>query len=290
MALAEVGNLATNLVNQLLGQGRNSSSNAPAVQSGATNTARNLPEDRFTPSAQGNSNHTTAQEAGLFQVAQFSTLSAAANITQNQAATQAAQNPASAQAAQAVATPAALQGPVAQVAAPTNTVTAAANVQDQLQTLNLALAALGLNDSDIQSLDRVASLIKDFSPLAYSSLVYQLEALAQQTAPRAASAATNAVTATSGANAGTFQIQGLAIHFSGAQGSSNRGTSNGNSSGQQAAGGGTPQFSAFNLQVEEVQLTLTNSNGQTVQVHAPQQNILTSSGAQPTIQTKAATA
>jgi hypothetical protein len=62
-------------------------------------------------------------------------------------------------------------------------------VQEQLQNLNTTLAALGLNNADIQSLDRIASLVKDFNPDAYTRLVFQLESLAQQTAPRAAPAA-----------------------------------------------------------------------------------------------------
>jgi hypothetical protein len=165
-------------------------------------------------------------------------------------------------------------------------------VQDQLQALNLALAALGLTKADIQSLDRVASVLKDFNPVAYGSLVYQLEALAQQAAPQAAATAPNTASATTGANTngGPFQIAELTINFSGLQGTANSGTANGNTGSQQGASGVSAQFSAFNLQVEEVQLTLTNNNGQTVRVHAPQQNAGAATGVQPAIQTKAAAA
>src|SRR5882724_3252341 len=73
MAVAEIGNLATTFLNRLSGQDRNASANTPpAVNVHATN-ANVLPEDRFTPSAQQDSVQTAAQQAGLFQVAQFST-------------------------------------------------------------------------------------------------------------------------------------------------------------------------------------------------------------------------
>jgi len=61
-------------------------------------------------------------------------------------------------------------------------------VQQQLQTLNNSLAALGLSAADIQKVDQVAGLINDFSPTAFTSLVYQLEAVAQNVARQAAQA------------------------------------------------------------------------------------------------------
>jgi hypothetical protein len=58
----------------------------------------------------------------------------------------------------------------------------------------------------------------------------------------------------------------------------------------QGAGGSIAQLSAFNLQVEEIQLTLANNNGQTVQLRAPQQNTEAAPGVQPVGQAKAAAA
>jgi hypothetical protein len=56
----------------------------------------------------------------------------------------------------------------------------------ELQSLNTALSALGLPQSDIAVIDRIAALLKDFSP-AYSDLLHQFETLAQsQLAPTAA--------------------------------------------------------------------------------------------------------
>jgi hypothetical protein len=178
MAVAEIGNLATTLLNRLSVQDYSASANTPAAGNAPATNANALPVDRFTPSAQQNSDQTAAQQAGLFQIAQFSTLSAAANIiSQTQ--------------------PALPQAP--QIAAPATTATTAISVQDKLQALNTALAALGLSKSDIQSLDRVASIVKDFNPVAYKNLVFQLQTLAQQAAPQAAINVGDTATATNGA-------------------------------------------------------------------------------------------
>jgi hypothetical protein len=84
-----------------------------------------------------------------------------------------------------------------------------------LQSLNSSQAALGLNAADIKKVDQIASVMGNFSSTSFTSLVYQLEALAaaasQATAqPSIANAAVNARasttqgTATSGAgNAAT---------------------------------------------------------------------------------------
>jgi len=184
MALAEIGNLATALVNQLLGQDQNASNTAPAASAPPTN-ANALPQDHFTPSAQQNSPQNAAQQAGLFQIVQFSALSVAVDITQTRAAVpQPAQNPPPLP-VQQVTAPAPPQV-TPQAAAPATPATTALSVQDQLQTLNVALAALGLSNSDIQSLDRIASVVRDFNPVAYRNLVFQLQELARQTAPPAA--------------------------------------------------------------------------------------------------------
>ena len=178
MAVAEIGNLASTFLNQVSGQDYSASANTLAAGNVPATNANALPVDRFTPSAQQNSDQTAAQQAGLFQIAQFSTLSDAANIiSQTQ--------------------PALPQAP--QIAAPATTATTAISVQDKLQALNTALAALGLSKSDIQSLDRVASIVKDFNPVAYKNLVFQLQTLAQQAAPQAAANVGDTAAATNGA-------------------------------------------------------------------------------------------
>ncbi|MGA2096171.1 MAG: hypothetical protein ABSH39_07725 [Candidatus Acidiferrum sp.] len=72
--------------------------------------------------------------------------------------------------------------------ATTGTTTAAADAatsslaatQEQLQTLNLALAALGLNTQQIDQLDQVASIVNDYNPAAYTAQAFQLETLGQK--------------------------------------------------------------------------------------------------------------
>jgi hypothetical protein len=175
---------------------------------------------------------------------------------------------------------------------------ATVNVQQQLQSLNASLAALGLSHADISAIDRVASIINDFNPRAFTSLVQQLEAAAQTVSQQnaAATPATNAVTANSvnsgaagpagnaGANAGAA-TDAPAGNTTATNAVSNAGNANGAAgtsqvqelvirfSGVQATSttgaAGTVQASAFNLQIEEVNLTLTNGNGRALQVTAP---------------------
>ena len=77
--------------------------------------------------------------------------------------------------------------------------TGTASIVEQLQALNNALQALGLSPADIQQVDRIASVIKDFNPAAFTSLAYQLAALAppattQQVPANAAASATGGQT------------------------------------------------------------------------------------------------
>jgi hypothetical protein len=124
-----------------------------------------------------------------------------------------------------------------------------ASVNSELQSLNTALSALGLPQSDIAVIDRIAALLKDFSPAAYSDLLHQFETLAQsqlapsatapppttsaaaaaapasepsspQTnlgtanpAPAVANGATSAVPKGGSAGGATFQVQDLVIRF-----------------------------------------------------------------------------
>jgi len=55
--------------------------------------------------------------------------------------------------------------------------------QVQLFSLNASLVALGLTHDEITVVDRVAQLIKDFNPTAFTDLINQLQAQAQ--APQA---------------------------------------------------------------------------------------------------------
>jgi hypothetical protein len=88
--------------------------------------------------------------------------------------------------------------PAAQAA--TAAVSGSANAQNQLQTLNASLAALGLSNADIQQIDQIASQTKDYSPSAYTSLALQFEASAQQAAQPSPAHAAAAVSANAGTN------------------------------------------------------------------------------------------
>ncbi|MGD0908651.1 MAG: hypothetical protein ABSA96_13795 [Candidatus Acidiferrales bacterium] len=75
---------------------------------------------------------------------------------------------------------------------------------------------------------------------------------------------------------GTYQIQELAIQFSGIDVQSNTGSTNGSS----GSSGGTFDLSAFNLSIKEINVTLADGNGQTAQITTatPQANSGSSTG------------
>jgi hypothetical protein len=159
-----------------------------------------------------------------------------------------------------------------------------------LQSLNSSLANLGLNAADISIIDRIASLIQDFNPTAFSSLVYQLEGLAKTNAPtntapppvaKATAAASSTLSTQAAAN--NFQIQELVVRFSAVNDTLQ--------TGNPQTGGTTVNFSAFNLQVEGVNLTFTNGAGKTLRVQTPQNSVSpTAPPNSDNAQTKAATA
>jgi hypothetical protein len=163
MALVSIVNLAERLLNQTAGQAQD----APVQPKPARPTAEPgalaaPPEDQFTPSVQNEA----AQAAGLFTVRRSPVFSPAADSLLASPATP-----------QATAPPATIE--------PANT----ANTQNpkvQLQKLNNTLAALGLSRTDIQRVDNIASLIETFDPTVFTSLVYQLKALARQASPQTA--------------------------------------------------------------------------------------------------------
>ncbi len=269
--MAPIGlvNLAEKLFNQT--QGNRNEDTGPASKPAkgiATQKTQAKPSDEFRPST-GNA----ANEAGLFQVSQASVFTAAASVLLVQGENTAPAGPTTAAKTsnEPVATtntnapPAATTKTATAAAAPAATTNAAssgaAQSQTELQSLNAALAALGLSTDEIAAVDRLAQLIKDFSPAAFTSLVSQLKVLAQDTAQPATTTPANSATtggATGGTQAGGFSIQQLSINLAGI-----------NETVQK--GGNTLQISAFQLQVSEVNLTLNNSaTGQTATIQAPQ--------------------
>jgi len=210
MAVEGIGNLAQALADQVRQQSLDSPPGAITPGTGNADNAA-ATGDTFTPSAQTNSAPATAQEAGIFQVSQGALTAVTANILFAQAALNASQSGASAQAT----SPATSNAGDTQPAAPANSnipanlgqlfaatpagqaphaqPVPATNVQEQVQALNAALPTLGLSKVQIQEIDNLATQKQNFNPAAYTTLVSQFEALAQQ-APQqgAANAADNA--------------------------------------------------------------------------------------------------
>jgi hypothetical protein len=208
LAISGIANLRENISQQQFGQIRPETTNLAAI--GATLIEKTAAPanftDRFTPSNQGTSAVNGLQGLRLFRVAQRAQVAAASLPVAQSSTPRTVQNNAPAQAVAAptqVATAAAVTAPVTpqvtqtlaiapatQVAAIPDTTPA--TLQNQLQTLNTALSDLGLNTAQITKIDQIASVIQNFSPVAYSDLVYQLEALAQQPAQQTAAAAIGA--------------------------------------------------------------------------------------------------
>jgi hypothetical protein len=288
MAIANVANPGERHINPLAEQRRerHAGPNAAARQNAATNA---VAEDTYTPS--DSSAQATAQAAGIFQL---NPVVLAANTTPAQPAQATGQNAAplppapvtptntvTAQAAAATAGSAATAtqqaattatgAPALQITAATTTNTGA---QGQVQSLNNALAALGLSRTDIQQIDRIATLIQNFDPASYMDLVNQFQRAAQQAqqlaTPANAAAAVPAAPAqtAAGPNAGGYQLQGISISYAGPTATANAGA--GNDGGPGTGANNSP--AAPGRQIQQVQFTLSNASGQTFQVQAPQQN------------------
>ena len=309
MALIGIVHFAERLLNQT--QENDASAQNNAKHTVRAQSAQNDDGDQFTPST-----HNPGQDAGLFRVSNISLFSAAADFVFEQPAAQptsatngsdntsqnAAANENGAEATNVAANTNAVPVSTAAAAAPAplaiaNTgVNTANDVTAELQNLNSTLTSLGLSQAEINVVDRIAQVVKDFNPQAFNDLINQLQTLAQansaqnaaqngaqsatQTAENSAQAASN-----SDAQTGGFSIQELSIKFAGVEGTTQL-SKNGKSAG-------AVEFSAYNLQVEEVQITFANGAGQTTQVQAPQtpapvNQTQGESQAQPQVQSKAA--
>ena len=170
----------------LLGDSGSGSSAAPAAKSPAVATAANSTID---PSAQ---NATSVPSSG-------NSPAIATPTNANNAPALATASPVNSTASNLpFSTSSATPGTTALALIPPSSVAQSASVNSELQSLNTALSALGLPQSDIAVIDRIAALLKDFSPAAYSDLLHQFETLAQsQLAPAAtAPPATTSATAT----------------------------------------------------------------------------------------------
>lgn len=173
MSLTSILNLNGGLLSQ---QSAQQTQNPSAIAAGAAlapGSTSALPQDSFTLSSQNASVDTTAQAAGLFSAPKSSG-------AQSPNAQSAPGSPNAATASNSSA-------------ASTSVAPGSVSQQTQLNTLNNALAALGLSTADIQEIDQIASLTSDFNPSAFTTLAYQLEAQSQNTTgPRASAQNTQA--------------------------------------------------------------------------------------------------
>jgi hypothetical protein len=259
MALAGLVNLAGRLLNQTTAQAQDTQTPQTPAQPAGNTASPAAPHDQFIPSTQTQPAQASAEAAGLFAVSQFTVFTPAADSLLAQAAApQANQANAPARSANSTApaptqTAAATNAPAASPVSATATGTA--TVEDQLRALNNVLQSIGLSLADIRKIDRIASLINDFNPAAFTSLAYQFAALAHNSTPQTTATPVNAaanVPAVGGATAGPH---------------ANTANAEAEANGANANGGGL-QLQGVNLQV---QLTLTNNRGQTVHVQAPQE-------------------
>jgi hypothetical protein len=206
MALTAIVNLAERLLNNSSSQSSDTNVVAKPASPAASAVSDPNAGDQFTPS------QAAEADAGLFQVSQSSLFTAAAALLLSQTNPPAA-NPGTPPpqttnvAVQNAPQPSALPAASSPAAAPNNTTTTSTiSVADQLQSLNASLAALGLDPSELAQVDRIASLLQDYNPAAFTSLVYQLEGVARAQAPQpangnAAQAAANAAPIKKSANA-----------------------------------------------------------------------------------------
>src|SRR5579863_8673457 len=294
MAVEGIGNLVQNLSDHLLGQGQ-----APAAQAGGRILGTKdvgspaAAEDTFTPSNGNEATRASAQDAGIFQVNPGSQAAATAGLLSAQqapnanpaavpgqaasgagAALNAGANGAQTAAAASGSNPGGNSGQGQGIASPATS----AAVQNEIQQLNASLPALGLTNSQIEEIDRIASLVKDFNPAAYTNLVNQFEAQAQQSPQQNAAGAAqpsapgsgSSVSAVVGSNAngGGSPAQQILIRLADSQGVP---SSQPASSGENSAATPSPS-NANGSQAEPPQFTLQNANGQTAPAQSPHQS------------------
>ena len=275
MAVASVASHGERHVNPLAEQRQERQSAATTVaKENAGNNA--VSEDTYTPSAADNSAQATAQAAGIFQFNPAAVASTNVLAQPPLAANQDGPAPQPAPIANASADPvqtstatnAGSSGNATQLVAgaPASQTAALAtagntDVQSQVQALNNALAALGLSRYDIQQIDRIATVIQNFNPSAYTDLVNQFQERAQPASQLAAppvgtngnNAENLAANSKPGAavNAG-YQLRGISVTYAALPAATGPG--------------------AAKPQIQQVQITLTGGTGQTIQVQAPRQS------------------
>ncbi|HUL33299.1 MAG TPA: hypothetical protein VL128_05420 [Candidatus Eisenbacteria bacterium] len=225
--------------------------------------------DTFTASEQANAGN-SAGEAGFVQTEQlrfavrnFQAAAAGATVPATNIPG-VAQPPATAGATASAVNP--QTAPTATIGAPTTNVQPAAaaapstQTQEDLQTLNSDLSALGLNAAEIAAFDQFASVLFQFDPNALQELENELNLLATQFQEQAGAATGAAQPAST--NSPGFQLNELSIVFRGF-------TAATNPQGSNTAAPSPAQLAGFTLQVQAVSVTLGNAAGHTAQIQVP---------------------
>jgi hypothetical protein len=221
MAVEGISSLLQNLADQLAGQPLNLTAGANALGTGNAGSPV-ITEDTFTPSTQNNSVQATALDAGIFQVSQGALTAVTTGLLFARSASNGTQNGSPAQTASAITTdagnaqpgettnsnasanPGQLFAPTPAGQEPPPKAAPTTNVQEKIQALNASLPALGLSKVEIQEIDNLATQIQNFNPAAYTVLVNQFEALAQQsTQQNSVNAAAN------GSNSSSTNVTGV---------------------------------------------------------------------------------
>jgi hypothetical protein len=273
MSISSIVQIASRLLNGDSGQDSQGQSKSKIVASQAQNNRTEF-GDRFTPSAQGEAANSEAGGA-FFQAEQlrFTAINIQTPAGSSAAAT-ATPAPAGLNTAppvtavdQTTAAPNAVT-PATAAATPAAATASPIQTQQDLQALNASLSALGLNAAEIAAFDQFAGVLLQFDPNALQDLETQLNLLAtrfqtQNAAPAATPHQSPATAPQPPAASPNFQLTELSIAFSGLNGTlTQKNQGNGN--------GTTAQFSAFNLQIQEVRVTLSNPAGETAQLQVPQ--------------------
>jgi len=230
MAVEGITSLAQDLADQLHQQLSTLQARANTQVAGnADNVAAN--EDNFTPSTRNSSAQAAAQDAGLFHVNQGTLTTVATNLLFELTSPGAANRGVPAQAgsvtpanadnvqaapaanSNAAANPGQLFAPTRPGQEPAPKAAPSTNLQEKVQALNADLPALGLSKVEIQEIDTLATQIQNFNPAAYTAMINQFEALAQQaTQQRAANEAANASAAASQKAAADIKANGGGSH------------------------------------------------------------------------------
>lgn len=256
MSINAIVQIADRLLNRNSSQAAENTGTSNPNQPGHTQANQTEFGDRFTHSDAANPAEAQRDQA-FFQFAGFRFTGAAPQASGAAAGIAANATP---------AVPATTTGTAAAPASVATTTTTApataAQTEDDLQSLNSSLSALGLNAAEIAAFDQYASLLLQFDPNGLQDLQNQLQLLASRFQAQSAvpASAQQAPASTPG-----FQLTELSVSLTAVAGTLQQQT-------QTGANANNGQLAAVNLQVQEATITLTNPAGGTTQLQTTPAN------------------